>query len=332
MTLKILAELAGTSVATVSKAFSGSTDIGEETRQRIFDKAKELGCYEKYYKGPMERPLIALMFPESESEYYGRQIGQLEREISKRGANTVVVLTRFDKEREAELFSQLAYRMRVDGVILCGSGNLIKNPDEVPLINCFMGSTNKELNADTFKVDFAGGVDAIVELIKSYGHRKVGYIGERYTAGKMRLLKSSLRKYGLAVDERFMVTSDKRFGPAGADGMAKLLAGNELPDVIVAAYDQIAFGAMREAQRAGLKIPDDVSFVGIDNISTVNYVSVPLTSMHLHLEDVCRNIVDLLFKRMDNRHYRERRVINIPASIKIRESLLNKNAEKTRHG
>ena len=325
MTLKNLAEIAGTSVATVSKAFSGSHDISEETRRQIFETAKELGCFEKYYKGPIDRPLIALMFPESESEYYGRQIGLLEREISKRGADAVIVLTRFDQKREAELFSQLVYRMKVDGIVMHGIGNMIKNPDQVPLINCFSTSENKALNSDTFKMDYAGGIDEIVKLIKDYGHTTVGFIGDRYTRGKMKMLKSSLRKHGLNVNEKFMVASDKRFGIAGEDGMRQLSKNGELPNVIVAAYDRIAFGAMREAQRQGLKIPENISFVGIDNISTVNYVSVPLTSLHIHLEDVCRDMIDLLFKRIDNRHYREKRVVTISASIKVRESLLNLN-------
>lgn len=325
MTLKNLAELCGTSIATVSKAFSGKSEISEEKRQEIFDKAKELGCFEKYYKGPIEKPLIALMFPESESEYYGREIGILEREITKRGADTVIVLTRFDEKREAELFSQLVYRMRVDGIIMSSGGKLIKNPDQVPIISFIPRADNKELNADTFRIDYPVGIDKIVKLIKSYGHQKVGFIGEKYTGGKLRLLKSSLRRHGLNVNDKFMIISDKRFGPAGADGMRKLMDKDELPEVIVAAYDRIAFGAMREAQSRGLRIPEDISFVGLDNITTSGYVSVPLTSMHIHLEDVCRDIVNLLFKRIDNRNYRKRQDIRISTSVKVRESLLNKN-------
>ena len=72
MTLTKIARIVGTSVATVSKAFSGSHEISEETRDKIFNVAKELGCFDKYYKAPRNNPLIALMIPEIDSECYGK--------------------------------------------------------------------------------------------------------------------------------------------------------------------------------------------------------------------------------------------------------------------
>ena len=92
MTLERIAEQAGTSISTVSKAFSGSREISEYTRERIFAIAKEMGCFEKYCKRTSARPLIALLFPEVESEYYARVIGMLEREIAARGGDVGVEL------------------------------------------------------------------------------------------------------------------------------------------------------------------------------------------------------------------------------------------------
>ena len=320
MTLTKLAQMANTSIATVSKAFAGSREISEETKERIFKIAKELDCFDKYYKAPRSRPLIALLPPEPESEYYGREIGLIERALSQRGADTIIAFTRFDSEQEARLFRELTYGMKVDGIILWGAGSLIKNPDELPLV---VISNNKRLppNSDAVRVDMEGAMNELACAIKSYGHTEVGFIGERLTAAKEQRFKSALRCTGLPVQNKYFVTSDKRFADAGEDCMRQFIEHGTIPSVIVAAYDQIAYGAMKYAVEQGYRIPDDISFVGMDDISSAPYLGTSLSSIHTDFESVCPQIVDLIFQRIENRHYRTRTEIRVVAKLNIRESL-----------
>ena len=319
MTLKKLAEATGTSISTVSKAFSGSREISEDTRERIFRIAKEMGCFEKYRKSPSSRPLIALLFPEAESEYYARCIGLLEKEIAAWGGNTVVALTRFDPERTAHLFSELVYRARVDGVILSGNGELIKNPDEIPLV-AYGSSHTCPMNADKVYIGMEGGIRDLVGLIKEYGYRKVGFIGEHHTGTTLSYLKAAMRYHGLPVYREYIVETEARFAAAGAQGFEALLRRPSLPEVIVAGYDYIAYGAMKQAKLHGYRIPDDIAFIGIDDLSTADYLDVPLTSLHTHVEDIVKTVVELVFKRIENRHYRERREIVVPVTVSLRDS------------
>lgn len=331
MTLERIAEQAGTSISTVSKAFSGSREISEYTRERIFAIAKEMGCFEKYCKRTSARPLIALLFPEVESEYYARVIGMLEREIAARGGDAVVAFTHFDKQDTARLFSELAYRTKADGVILAGSGMLIKNPDEIPLVSYSSGE-DRPMNADKVTVDMKGGIHELVGLIRDYGYRRVGFIGERLTGGTLLSLKEAMRSLGLPVYQKYIVETDARFTDAGAQGFEALMRRGELPEVIVAAYDYIAYGAMKQARLRGYRIPEDVSFVGIDDLSTAEYVETPLTSLHTHFEEVAKTLVDLVFKRIENRHHRESREILIPVSIRLRSSLCKASEQARREG
>ena len=121
-----------------------------------------------------------------------------------------------------------------------------------------------------------------------------------------------------------MVISDKRFGEAGEECMRALIDGGRLPSVIVAAYDQIAYGAMKYAREHGYKIPEDISFVGMDDITATSYFDVPLSSIHAGYESVCEEICELMFSRIENRHVRMKRKIEVPVEVNIRESLIKR--------
>ena len=320
MTLKMIADMAKTSIATVSKAFAGSKEISEETKERIFLIAKELGCFDKYYKAPRKQPLIAIMIPEIDSECYGNYASVFEREFSRRGADTILACTRFSTEREARLFRELAYGMKVDGILLWGSGREIKNNDELPLV-IFGGRSYPDANADLVTVEMNSSILKLISTVKDYGHTRVGFFGERLTLTKEEGFKKAMRRVGLPIRDKLIIRSDKRFADAGEECMRALIEGGEMPSVIVTAYDQIAYGAMKYARDMGYKIPDDISFVGMDDITATSYFDVPLSSMHVGYEEVCGKICDLIFARMENRHIRMREKISVPVSINIRESL-----------
>lgn len=325
MTLRKIAELAGISVSSVSKAFSESKEISEETKARVFRISKELGCFDKYYKAPRKQPLIAIMIPEIDSECYGIYASIFEHELNRRGADTVVACTRFDKDREARLFRELAYRMKVDGIILFGSAENIKNPDEIPLAVLASKSPSSDANADVILSDLYPHIRSIISTVKDYGHTEVAFFGEPLTVGKLNSFKRAMRSIGLPLREKYMLTSDKRFADAGADCMRRLLESGDPPTVIVAAYDQIAYGAMKYAREHGYKIPEDISFIGMDDITSDPYFDVPLSSVHIGYEQICGAVCDLLFARMENRHYRLREPVTLPAHVNIRESLYKLN-------
>ena len=321
MTLKELAEICKTSVGTLSKAFSGSKEISASTREKIFAAAKQYGCFEKYYKGPKDRPIIGLMLPESESEIYGREIGDLEKAINKRGGDAVVAFTRFDNDRACHLFDVLAYRLRVDGIIIMGRGANIKNPDQIPLVT-YSTSPGIAKNSDVILDDMLDCLVEALKTVKEYGHKKVGFIGESLTMTKQNLFKRAMRRVGLPVREKYIVTSDERFAEAGKQGMSTMIDSGDVPTAIIAAYDYIAYGAMGYARGHGYRVPEDISFIGMDDIMLTSYLDIPLSSIRTKTEEACDRIVDLIFKRIENHNYRSREMIEISNVFNLRDSLV----------
>ena len=320
MTLKQLAQTAGVSVATVSKAFSWSREISESTRERIFELARQHGCFDKYYRGERARPLIALLSPEPESEFYAQSIGLLDLALRERGADMIVAFTRFDEVCEAQLFRELAYGLKVDAIIMWGAGKLIENNDQIPLI-AITNAVDGPQNSDVIRVRMDEGMLQAVESIKAMGHTAVGFLGEKLTEARRIQFKDTMRRVGPPVHDKYIYVSEHRFERAGEDGMRALIDRGELPSAIVTAYDRIALGAAHYAKDHGYSIPEDISLVGIDDIPAAAHAGVPLTSLHTDLQEVCAQIVELVFKRIENKHYRSRTEIAVPVTVNIRDSL-----------
>lgn len=320
MTLKKLAELTGTTTGTVSKAFAEKPEISKETKNRIFEKAKELGCFDKYYKGERKRRLIGIICPEPESEVYGTLIGKLEKTVSSYGADALIGVSRFSDGRLSDIFYALAYRAHADGVIIIGSAKGIKNPDALPIV-CINQGADIPDQYDMISVDLTKSFVKLIELIKDQGYKKVGFIGEDLTVGRLELFKHTMRTVGLPLKNEYISTpSDVRFAEAGIKGMQELIDRGAVPEIIITAYDNIAYGAMQKANEYGYRIPEDISFVGINDISTNAYAEVPLASISLCDDEVCEAVVKLILERIENRHPRHSQK-TIPAALHLRKSL-----------
>ena len=107
-----------------------------------------------------------------------------------------------------------------------------------------------------------------------------------------------MKKCGLDVNNEYIIHSEKRFEDAGYDGMAKLLSLDNKPTAILAAYDNIAIGAMKFISDNGLSVPEDISIIGMNDNEESRYLQVPLTTGTAYLEDMSEITAELMFERI----------------------------------
>ena len=213
MNLSTLAKLAGVSVATVSKAFSGSDEISPETREKIFSIAKEQGCYDRYNKNKFDKKVIAVICPELNSDYYNNLITILDKKITAAGGIMTVSVSNFSSDREKELFAYYSSYCKADGIITINQKAEIIGSTNIPYIGIFPGKNCKCPDAITGSL--TGAFFDAVKHLKELGHTEIGFIGEKLTQTKSETFKDALRNLGLSVNNDFIATSNGRFEKAG---------------------------------------------------------------------------------------------------------------------
>lgn len=321
MNLKMLAEAAGVSIGTVSKAFSGSDEISESTRERIFALARKYGCFDTYNKNRFPKKVIAVLCPEIQSEHYTAIVTRLDEEIHAHGGISLLSATAFSAENERELFRYYASYCKADGIILVNPTARINNAVRVPAVNLMPGSqAAKSQNIDQIESDMSDSIREAVAYLKGLGHTRIGFAGEKKTSSKLEQFKKALAAEDLVLDEAFVRVSSQRFEKAGEECMEAFLRLETRPSAVIAAYDRIAIGLIKRLKREGLSVPRELSVIGMDDISVVPYLDPPLCSIRTNTDNACRIAVELIMKKIENRYYSTRQKISVPSEFIVRDS------------
>lgn len=317
MTMKELAKLANVSVSTVSKAFSEADDISAETKAYIFQLAREYGCYGRYFKGKYHKKIVAIICPELIGNYYTCFIDCFRELIEAADGMCVVSADNFSPSKQAELIDYYIAYLKVDGLIVFNLNAPLKKAYDRPIVALF---SNKASYVDFIQVDMRGALDYAVTLLMDYGHRKIAFLSETLTMAKEEHFLSAATNRGCD-DSIIVIRSRFRFEKAGEDGIRQLLERQPDTTAIICAYDRIAYGAIRQLEETGLRVPQDISIIGIDNISTSEYTKPTLTTIDTKPREVCQIAWELLQKKMQNSGYGVRQTIVIQTKLIPRDSV-----------
>ncbi len=302
MNLTTLASLAGVSVSTVSKAFSGSAEISEETRERIFALAKKHGCYDRYNKNKFSKKVIAVLVPELKSSFYSATVTMLYEEIMRAGGVMICSSYDFMEERKVELYHYFGSYCKADGILIVDSCRKLKNPQHIPTIALFSNRcVHPDIDIIPAYMDHA--IEAAILHLKENGHKDIGFVGERNTKHKVEMFQEAMRHAGLPLQNRRIKTSDRRFEEAGTHAVEEWLSEGELPTAILAAYDNIAIGVIKALTGHGIRVPEEVSVIGMDDISVAPYLETSLSTIHMYGPETCHYAVELLMKKLDHPFY-----------------------------
>ncbi|MDZ7374894.1 MAG: LacI family transcriptional regulator [candidate division KSB1 bacterium] len=299
-----IAQRAGVSIATVSRALSGSGRVREETRRRILAIAEELN----YRPNSLARGLsrrrtdtIGVILPELVDEFFMDLVQGIEEEAYR--ANRYILLSSSHRQRDL-VRTSLEFMMsgRVDGVILMASQKIGDLEELVTRSRCPIVLLNAGSNlarCGIVNIDNYQGAFAVAEHLIQHGYRKIAVLlgpEDNYDSiERFRGFRSALEKHGIPLPEPFVVPGDFT-RTSGFYGFNRLMSQPEKPEAIFAENDMMALGAYDAAGRLGLRIPEDVAIVGFDDIRLSRYIRPPLTTVHVPIEELGRRAVRYLIQ------------------------------------
>lgn len=319
MTYKKIAQLAGVSVSTVSKAMSGSQEIGRETAERIRKIAEENRVRVPRYYHNSKDMRVAIVVPEIISVFYSQTVTDIIRELDMQNIEACVYISGFDRDESVRQLTQIAEGGTVDGIISLSS--TYPKPAPVPIIGIGVGSGQYEHRAgDVIGSDTLSGIREAVDHLRELGHTRIGFAGEKNTTTKRDMFCDVMAHCGLTAEPRHIFTSDKRFEEIGYEAAEYFMHMRSRPTAILTAYDEIALGAIHTFRCCGISVPDDISIIGMNDIPAAAYANPPLTTITSYREERARIIVRHLLDRIEHPDNNPIQHIILQCSLIVRQT------------
>ncbi|GAA4892897.1 LacI family DNA-binding transcriptional regulator [Streptomyces coeruleoprunus] len=302
MTITDIAREAGVSVPTVSRVVNGRSDVSPATRARVEDLLRAHG-YRRRPSAPGDRAaLLDLVFNDLDSPWAVEIIRGVEEVAHAAGMGTVVSAIH-GRSGDARQWMRNLRARASGGVILVTSVLEPVFHEElrrlgVPLV-VVDPAGSPALDAPTVgATNWAGGLAATEHLLR-LGHRRIGFVAgpPRLLCSRARLdgYRAALEGAGIAVDESLIVPGDF-YHASGFTGCNTLLDLAEPPTALFAASDQMALGAIEALRRRGLRVPEDMSVVGFDDLPEVRWSAPPLTTVRQPLAEMGKAAVRAILR------------------------------------
>jgi LacI family transcriptional regulator len=326
ITIYDVAKKANVSISTVSRVFNNSPLVSSKTRKKVQKVIDEMG----FVPSSIARSLVSassktigLIVSDITNPFFADTIDGIESVLHSEGFSVFLCDTRYNREREANYINQMLEK-RVDGIIIfsadiSGIELLTGIKNELPIVS--IQSAFKEVDCVN-TTDEEGAYEAVDFLIKS-GHRKIAFLVYDYDNSTItNTMKGYLRAHddeGIPVNDDYIIKM--KFNPNAGYYMAKeLLESHPEVTAIFAYNDMIAIGAYMAIYQKGLKIPDDISVVGYDDIEMASIISPGITTVSQPFYEMGRTAAELLLKRIKEEDRSIPQTILLPTRLTVRGS------------
>ena len=300
--MKDVARKAGVCPATVSRVLNNAHYIAEETKKRVLDAVTELNYYKNVHARRLatgRSELFGLVISDIANPFFPEVIRGFQGEAWDRGFDVLVLNTEYSNARTESIVKKLV-ESDVRGVAVMTSSiddSATRELTDAGIGVVFNNLCRAHKLVSNINVNYVHGIDQAIEHVFELGHRRAAVIGgpagNRTAATIAEALISRLKRKRMAL---FSVKSSDYRVDAGASAVKLILDVPQLPTVIFCGSDLIAMGAMSALEEAGVRVPEDVSIVGIDNIAFATLARPPLTTINVPREKLGQTAFQALEK------------------------------------
>lgn len=328
-TMRDVAAYAKVSVATVSHVINGTRFVDPLTVSRVRDAIDVLG----YRPNSLARGLrrnetstIGMLVPDNSNPFFAEIARSIEDVGFAEGYNVILCNSDGSEAKEAAYVDTLLSK-RIDGIILISSGNSLAPLHTIlhARVPCVVADRElgDDLMVDQVLIDNNEGGYLAGQYLVGLGHRRIGYITGpnqlSLSAQRLTGFRRALDEAGVELPPAAVVQGDFQYG-GGAEGMRELLRRDLGLTAVFATNDRMAVGAMSVLRRAGLRVPDDVSIIGYDNIPLANAMYPSLTTIAQPTAEIGRVSISMLLSRIKQRDDLPPRRVMLSVQLVERES------------
>lgn len=328
VTIKDIARLAHVSISTASKALNDRPDVSPETRQRVKEIARKQNFSPNAFgKGLKSKTTenIGVIFcrenqPLSGNPFYSRVLEGIESEIGMNNYNLVLHLV---PECNQDHLPKMVRERQVDGLILVGifREDFVKKIISVDLPLVYIDPKFEISNCNQIIIDNEHGAFVATQYLIQKGHRKIGFISGELTRlsfdQRYQGYLKALKKNNISVSKKYISTGGLE---QGYDHVKKLLSLPDPPTAIFSANDINAIYGYKAVQDLNLRVAEDVSIVGFDDIDLARFSTPGLTTIRVFKQELGSIGVRILFKAIRKEIDSPLHTV-VPVQLVVRESV-----------
>ncbi|MGM7722701.1 LacI family DNA-binding transcriptional regulator [Metabacillus sp. Hm71] len=316
MKMSDVAKLANVSPATVSRVLSNPDLVSKETREKVMKVINEVN-YKPHIVARQfrtkETKIILVVVPDITSAFFSKVLRGIEHVAINHGYQVILGDTENDVEREKE-YINLLLQKQADGMVLLtarlNKANLEEIADHFPMV--LACEYMDDLNVPTVSIDNISSARKATEHLIKLGHTKIahitGPINVILSRDRMRGYQQALLSHDIEVDQAYIQEGDFTY-ESGYHQTMKLLAFETPPTAIFAFNDEMAMGAIKAAKDSGLKLPEDLSIVGFDNIKMSSVIEPNLTTIDQPKYEIGKKAMELLLHLINGEAIKQKKFV-----------------------
>lgn len=302
VTIKDIANIAGVSYSTVSKALNDSPLVKHETKKKIVRIAKEMGYTPNYAAQKLvlkQTKVIGLIWPTVERAVLSTLVTKISQEIHKTPYSMILSVDPI--QQSIETFR----RFQVDGMIIFEE-NIDETIDNlrIPILS-YGVAKDRILHYPVIDANHEEAMYQAISHLYQLGHQRIAYIGDLSRNDALQKAKingfiKAMHAYGLPVHHDWVIDTHGLDWYDGYTATNKLLRKTLQPTAIVGGSYDISGGIIRAVKERNLQIPDDISIISYDNVPQMNNMEVPLTCIGVPIDELATEIVNAMIKIIEN--------------------------------
>jgi len=332
--IRTVAALAKVSIATVSRTINQSPAVSQKLSQRVWQAIEQLNYFPNTHARSLvsgRSRILGIIVENITNPFFPELISSFEEIAVAHGYEILVSSSNVGSAEQLTTCVRRMLERKVEGVAVLTFGSEESVLDQLAIHHMPLVLAEFHLddpNVSTILLDYSRGIhEAVAHLVK-LGHTRIGFLAGPHTLHsamtRLNAFRQTMQEANLEVHKSWIIECDHTL-KGGVAGFGKLMELKSRPTALICSNDMTAIGVLRAVYMAGLRVPEDLSVIGLDDIDFAEFTLPPLTTIRLSRQELAKAAFDALRLQAENfgngeTHSTIQREFLVSTSLVVRES------------